>query len=82
LDRVAITRQLEATPGRHLVLVSYGPHHDVDWEWVYNRADIDGAKVVWARDMGAGDNQELLSYFQGRQVWRLNGDQSPPRLEP
>lgn len=82
LDRVAIMRQLEDTPGRHLVLVSYGPHHDVDWEWVYNRADIDGAKIVWARDMGAGDNQELLNYFHDRQVWRLNGDQSPPRLEP
>lgn len=81
LDRVAITRQLEATPGRHLVLVSYGPHHDVDWEWVYNRADIDGAKVVWAREMDARDNQELLNYFHDRQVWRLNVDQSPPRLE-
>lgn len=82
LDRVATMRQLDATPGRHLVLVSYGPHHDVDWEWVYNRADIDGAKVVWARDMGADDNQELLRYFHDRQVWRLNGDQSPSRLEP
>ncbi len=82
LDRVAITRQLEATPGSHLVIVSYGPHHDVDWEWVYNAADIDAAKVVWARDMGAGDNQELLSYFHDRQVWHLNGDESPPRLQP
>jgi hypothetical protein len=82
LDRMAIMRQLEATTGRHLVIVSYGPHHDVDWEWVYNAADIDGAKVVWARDMGTRDNQELLSYFHDRQVWHLNGDQSPPRLEP
>ncbi len=80
LDRVAVTRQLDAMPGRHLVIVSYGPHHDVDWEWVYNAADIDGAKIVWARDMGARDNQELLQYFHDRQVWRLNGDQSPPRL--
>jgi hypothetical protein len=82
LDRVAVTRELDDMPGRHLVIVSYGPHHDVHWEWVYNAADIDGAKVVWARDMGTRGNQELLQYFQDRQVWRLNGDQSPPRLEP
>ncbi|MGA9815152.1 MAG: hypothetical protein WBQ64_20385 [Terriglobales bacterium] len=82
LDRVAITRELDAMPGRQLVIVSYGPRHDVDWEWVYNAADIDGAKIVWARDMGARDNQELLQYFHDRQVWHLNGDESPPRLAP
>ncbi|MGH9504728.1 MAG: hypothetical protein ACRD20_17890 [Terriglobales bacterium] len=82
LDRVAIMRQLQAAPGRHLVLVRYSPHHDVDWEWVYNAADIDDAKVVWARDMGPRDNQELLRYFHDRHVWSLNGDQSPARLEP
>jgi hypothetical protein len=82
LDRVAITRQLEGAPGRHLVIVSYGPNHDVDWEWVYNDADIDDSKIIWAREMGTQDNQELLQYFHDRKVWRLNADQSPPRLEP
>jgi hypothetical protein len=82
LDRVAITRQLEAAPGRHLVIVSYGPHHDVDWEWVYNAADIDNAKIVWARAMSTQEDQELLRYFHDRKVWHLNGDQSPARLEP
>ncbi len=82
LDRVEITRELERAPGQHLVLVRYGPHHNVDWEWVYNSADIDGAKIVWARDMGERDNQEMLDYFRDRTVWRLNGDDSPARLEP
>jgi hypothetical protein len=82
LDRLAIARQLEATPGRHLVLVSYGPHHDVDWEWVYNAADIDGAKIVWAREMGAQKDSELLEYFPQRKVWHVDGDESPARLEP
>jgi hypothetical protein len=82
LDRVAITRQLEAVPGRHLVIVSYGPHHDVDWEWVYNAADIDNAKIVWARAMGPQEDEELLRYFHDREVWHLNGDDSPARLEP
>ncbi len=81
LDRAKVVRQLNHTPGRHLVIVRYGPHHDVDWEWVYNAADIDNAKVVWARDMGQPDNQELLHYFADRKLWLLNGDESPPQLQ-
>jgi hypothetical protein len=79
-DRVAITQQLDATSGRHLVIVRYGPTHDVDWEWVYNAADIDGARIVWARDMGDHNNQELLQYFGSHHPWNLNGDESPPNL--
>lgn len=82
LDRLAITRQLEATPGRHLALVSYGPQHDVDWEWVYNAADIDRARIVWAREMGAQKDSELLQYFPERNVWHLNGDESPAGMQP
>jgi len=85
LDRAAIVRQLKREPGDHLVIVryqpAYGVNHDVDHEWVYNNADIDAAKIVWARDMGDSQNQELLRYFHGRHVWLLNGDQPQPRLE-
>ncbi len=82
LERAAIANQLENSPGRHLLIVRYGPDHDLDREWVYNAADIDGAKTVWARDMGDKDNHELLRYFHDRRVWYLNADQVPPRLEP
>ncbi|HTW58401.1 MAG TPA: hypothetical protein VMD99_09730 [Terriglobales bacterium] len=86
LDRAAIIRQLDRQPGEHLVLVRYRPtdgkNHNVDREWVYNDADIDAAKIVWARDMGASQDQELLSYFHNRHVWFLNGDESPSHLEP
>jgi hypothetical protein len=82
LDRAAVLRELQRSPGEHLVIVHYGPRHDVDWEWAYNDADIDHAKVVWARDMGYQQNQELLRYFAARKVWLLNGDDSPPRLSP
>ncbi len=82
LDRADVLRELQRSPGGHLVIVRYGPRHDVDWEWVYNAADIDHAKVVWARDMGYQQNQELLRYFANRKIWLLNGDDSPPNLSP
>jgi hypothetical protein len=82
LERAAVLRELQNLPGQHLVIVRYEPNHDPDREWVYNAADIDGAKVVWARDMGNADNQELLRYFRNRRVWRLDADGHPPRLEP
>ena len=63
------------------MVVSYGPGHDLDHDWVYNAADIDSAKVVWARDMGSRDNAELLQYFHDRKAWRLNADQTPLKLE-
>jgi hypothetical protein len=81
LERVRIMHELQRMPGRQLVLVSYGPHHDVDWEWVWNAADIDNSKVVWAHDMGEAANQELLSYFKDRRVWRLSGDDPRPELK-
>ncbi len=82
LKRAAILHQLEAGPDIHLIIVRYGPEHGSHIEWVYNRADIDGAKVVWARDMGEEQNQELLRYFSERRAWVFYADESPPRLEP
>jgi hypothetical protein len=50
-------------------------------ELVYNDADIDAARIVWARDMGP-QNLELIQYFHDRKVWLVNGSQSPLRLVP
>jgi hypothetical protein len=82
LERGRIMHELDRLPGRQLVIVDYGDHHDVDWEWVWNAADIDDSKVVWARDMGAPANQELLNYFKDRRVWQLSGDDPKPELKP
>jgi hypothetical protein len=60
----------------------FGPIHPTFCEWVYNRADIDGAKVVWAREMGPAQNAELLSYFRDRKAWLLEADATPPKLVP
>lgn len=56
--------------------------HDTEAEWVYNAADLNSAKVLWARDMGAGKNEQLRRDFPGRTVWVLDPDNVPllPRL--
>jgi hypothetical protein len=82
LERASIATKLEQLPGKQLAIVSYAPDHDLDFEWVYNAADIDGAKVVWARDMDPDRNRELLRYFKDRQAWAIHVDGSPPALVP
>lgn len=80
--RIAVSRQLEAIPGKLLLFVRYYPQHHFQEEWVYNRADIDGARVVWARDLGASEDEKLRAYFPGRAAWLLEPDFRPPRLTP
>ncbi len=81
LDRLQVMRELSQLDGQHLVIVRYNPSHDVDHEWVYNDADIEGAKIVWARDMGT-QNDELLRYFGNREAWILNGDDPAAKPKP
>jgi hypothetical protein len=78
--RAALDRELQLEPGHQLILVRYGPEHNPFEEWVYNEADIDHARVVWAREMDSPENKRLLSYFKDRHVWLLEADSKPPRM--
>jgi hypothetical protein len=79
-DRAAIQHRFEEARGEHLLIVRYSRNHNVHHEWVYNAADIDAAKVIWARDMGAAANRELIDYFRDRDVWLVEPDISPMRV--
>jgi hypothetical protein len=79
--RQEVLDSLESTDGNDLVIVVYGNDHNFHMEWVYNRAVIDSADVVWARDMSPEDNRELIRYFDDRRVWLLEVDDTA-RLEP
>lgn len=80
--RENVLRQLESLGGKHLVLIRYARAHDPGDEWVYNGADIDASRVVWARELDAADNQKLLRYFAGRSVWLVEPDADQPRAVP
>jgi hypothetical protein len=80
LPRTQVRHFLERQPGRQLAIVRYDAEHDVRNEWVYNAADIDASQVVWARDMSAADNRELLDYYKDRKVWLVEPDQTPPKV--
>ncbi len=77
MQRARIEDQLSARPGKQLVFVHYEKDDRSIFEWVYNRPDILGAKVVWARGFGRAKDTELRDVISPREVWRL--DAGAPR---
>ncbi|MGC1490789.1 MAG: hypothetical protein WA798_05400, partial [Candidatus Acidiferrum sp.] len=73
-SRLAILQKLEHTPGKHLIVVRYSEDHNIHDEWVYNGADIDGSKVIWARELSKEQNDKLFAYFKDRHIWLVEPD--------
>lgn len=82
IERARIAAQLKQEPGRQLAIVRYAPNHDFFEEWVYNEASIDGAGVVWARELDDASNRALVRYFQDRRVWLVQADANPATVSP
>jgi len=82
VERARTLTQLEAYPGGQLAIVRSNPAHPTSGPWVYNEADIDHAKVIWAHDMGPSRNKELLDYFHDRHAWLVETDETPLRVSP
>lgn len=80
--RIAVRHDLDAIAGQLLVFVRYSPHHIYQNEWVWNEADIDGSRIVYARDLGAEENEKLIQYFPNRKVLVLDPDSYTPQLFP
>jgi hypothetical protein len=81
-SRVAVGKQLLATPGKHVIMVRYSDDHNIHDEWVYNGADIDGSKVLWARELDKEQNAKLFAYFKDRQIWLVEPDVDNTELKP
>jgi hypothetical protein len=83
VSRQVIQDRLSQTPGKHLIVVRYDPeNHIIHDEWVYNGAEIDNAKVLWARELDPAQNTRLLAYFKDRQIWLVEPDTDNTELIP
>jgi hypothetical protein len=80
--RKQIIARLQREGGKHLVVVHYDPADGNSIEWVYNAADIDNSQIVWAREMDAAHDRELLEYFKDRRVWLLEVSRRSTHLVP
>ena len=70
-DRFQSELLIEAVPGEHLVLVRFGPRMGNGDEWLFNMADLENSRIIWARDSSPQARKALLDYYPNRKVWIL-----------
>jgi len=80
--RPAVLKTLSGVPGKHLIVVRYFADHDIHVDWVYNGADMEDSKVIWARELDDEQNRKLLEHFRDRRVWLLQPDRAGTPLVP
>ena len=80
--RARVEASLKRLAGPQLAIVRYSSSHDSLDEWVYNAPNIDGSKVIWAREMNASENLELIHYYKDRKVWLVQPDVNPAEVSP
>jgi hypothetical protein len=80
--RKPVEMHLAALPGEHLVVVRYSKDHNSGEEYVYNDADIDHAKTVWAREIPGADLGLLFKYFRNRDAWLYEPDEDDGVVTP
>lgn len=80
LARQRLLQRFGSDSHKHLMIVRYAADHRPDYEWVYNKADLDNTPVVWAHEMSPADQHEILNYYSNRYVWLVEADLKPPRV--
>lgn len=81
-EREQIEAELENLPGKQLVLVRPSSTRNALDLWVYNAPDIDASKVVWAWEMDAANNRELMQYYPDRKAWLVDMNTEPATVTP
>jgi len=84
VSRERFVPDLQAEPGKQLVLIRYNPLlHENDNAWTFNLANLQNEKVVWARESSdPNENRRMIDFFKGRKVWLAEPDATPQRIIP
>lgn len=81
-QRSVVEKRLSQIPGGQLAIVRYAADHDPIDEWVFNSADIDSSKVIWARAMDPESDEELIRYYSQRKAWLVQPDSPSEEIVP
>ncbi|MGB6780743.1 MAG: hypothetical protein WBE36_01710 [Terracidiphilus sp.] len=81
-ERAAVAQKLDKIPGNHLVLVHYAPDHEPMDQWVYNDANLSNSRTIWASDLDPQSNEELMRFYNDRDVWMVQPDVDGGKLTP
>lgn len=81
-DRASVAAEVLSHPGRQLCLVRYTEFHDGWQEWVFNRADPEDAKLVWARSLDPATDRAVIAAYPGRTVWLVRPDDARLLVQP
>ncbi len=80
-NRDNVVQWFEKRGGEHLVIVRYGAKHNPHIEWVQNEADLENARVVWARELSPDRAKSLVAEFPERTAWLYRPDIDPMALQ-
>jgi hypothetical protein len=79
-SRAELRHFLSRQTGTHLVFVRYEDGYNIHNEWVYNEADLDGTRILFAHDLGEEKNRQLTNLQPQRQCWRMEVGNERSRL--
>ena len=86
LTKARFTKEMLAMPGDHLVFVKTKTDELNLFQWIYNLADIDHQRIIWARDLGEERNAQLLHYYAeqhlAKTVWLVDPNVTPASYGP
>ena len=81
-DRATVAKDVLSHPGKQLCLVRYTKYHDGWQEWVFNGADPEHERLVWARSLSPEMDKQVIAAYPGRTVWLVKPDYANQLVQP